>query len=308
MKIIDTHCDALLKLLENKNRSFTNSPDIETNFDRLSEGGVTGQLFAIFIEPEVPSDEKYSIALQQIELFHSEVVGKHEKIKKIEKWSDFEALKDGEIGAVLTLEGADAFGNDMNKLKNLYSLGVKSLGLTWNNANLVGDGLGESRGAGLTDFGKEVVKLNNEHKVLTDVSHLSVKGFWDVMDLALYPIATHSNSIELCSHRRNLSDEQAKAMFGKNGLVGIVFNPPFLTETGTASITDIVRHIEHFCSIGGEKRICLGSDFDGISQFVKGLEDSSKYQQLINELLKHYTQEQVAGFAHKNFLNFIPRA
>ena len=308
MKIIDTHCDALLKLLENKNRSFTNSPDIETNFERLSEGGVTGQLFAIFIEPEVPSDEKYSIALQQIELFHSEVVGKHEQIKKIEKWSDFETLKDGEIGAVLTLEGADAFGNDLNKLKNLYSLGVKSLGLTWNNANLVGDGLGESRGAGLTDFGKEVVKLNNEHKVLTDVSHLSVKGFWDVMDLALYPMATHSNSIELCSHRRNLSDEQAKAIFRKNGLVGIVFNPPFLTETGTATITDIVRHIEHFCSIGGEKHICLGSDFDGISQFVKGLEDSSKYQQLINELLKHYTDEQVAGFAHKNFLNFIPRA
>lgn len=308
MKIIDTHCDALLKLLENKNRSFTNSPDIETNFERLSEGGVTGQLFAIFIEPEVPSDEKYSIALQQIELFHSEVVGKHEQIKKIEKWSDFEALKDGEIGAVLTLEGADAFGNDLNKLKNFYSLGVKSLGLTWNNANLVGDGLGESRGAGLTDFGKEVVKLNNEHKVLTDVSHLSVKGFWDVMDLSLYPIATHSNSIELCSHRRNLSDEQAKAMFRKNGLVGIVFNPPFLTETGKASLTDVVRHIEHFCSIGGEKHICLGSDFDGISQFVKGLEDSSKYQQLINELLKHYTDEQVAGFAHKNFLNFIPRA
>ncbi|MFN7250089.1 MAG: dipeptidase [Anaerobacillus sp.] len=307
MKIIDTHCDALLKLWEDRSRSFTNSSDIETNFERLSQGGVAAQLFAIFIEPELPSDEKYQVALEQIDLFHTEVIGRHERMKKIENWSDFRLLNEDEIGAMLTLEGADAFGNDLNKLKNLYNLGVKSIGLTWNNANLVADGVGESRGAGLSDFGIEVVKLNNEHQVLTDVSHLSVKGFWDVMDLADYPIATHSNSITLCGHRRNLSDDQARAMFKKNGLVGIVFNPPFLTETGTASIKDIVRHIEHFCALGGEKHICLGSDFDGIAQFVKDLEDASKYQLLINELLKYYTEEQVAGFAYNNFLNFIPK-
>ncbi|RXJ04061.1 membrane dipeptidase [Anaerobacillus alkaliphilus] len=307
MKIIDTHCDALLKLWEDKNRSYTDSPEIETNFQRLQQGGVKGQLYAIFIDPDSPFDQKYQLALEQIDLFHSEVVGKHQQIKKIVNWADFDLLEEGEIGAVLTLEGADAFGNDLNKLMHFYDLGVKSLGLTWNNANLVADGVGESRGAGLTDFGKEVVRLNNERKVLTDVSHLSVKGFWDVMELADYPIATHSNSITLCNHRRNLSDEQAKAMFENHGLVGIVFNPPFLTETGTASITDIIRHIEHFCSLGGETQICLGSDFDGISQFVEGLEDASKYQQLTNELLKHYSEDQVAGFAHQNFLRFIPR-
>ncbi|MCT8138153.1 membrane dipeptidase [Anaerobacillus sp. CMMVII] len=307
MKIIDTHCDALLKLYDDTNRSFTNSPDIETNFERLSIGGVKGQLFAIFIEPETPFDEKYQAAIKQIELFHSEVVGKHQHIKKIEQWSDFSLLKDGEIGAVLTLEGSDAFGNDLNKLNHFYDLGVKSLGLTWNNANLVGDGVGESRAAGLTDFGKEVVKLNNFNQVLTDVSHLSVRGFWDVIELADYPIATHSNAFALCGHRRNLLDEQAKALFQKNGLVGIVFNPPFLTESGKATITDIVRHIEYFCSLGGEKHICLGSDFDGISEFVEGLENASKYQMLMNELLKYYSEAQVAGFASKNFLNFIPK-
>lgn len=307
MKIIDTHCDALLKIWENKNRSFTNSSEIETNLERLLQGNVKAQLFAIFIEPELPFDQKYQVALEQIDIFHQEVIGKHAQIKKIEKWSDFDKLKDGEIGAMLTLEGADAFGNDISKLKNLYQLGVKSLGLTWNNANLVGDGVGESRGAGLTDFGKEVIKLNNENKVLTDVSHLNVKGFWDVMDIADYPIATHSNALTICNHRRNLTDEQAKAMFKKNGLIGIVFNPPFLSQSKVATITDIVRHIEHFCSIGGEKYVCLGSDFDGITEFVLGLEDASKYQQLIQELLKHYTEDQVLGFAHQNFLNVIPK-
>lgn len=307
MKIIDLHCDALLKLWENKQRMFTNSPDVETNFQRLQEGNVKGQLFAIFIDPDQPYDKKYQLALEQIELFHTEVVGKQKEMKKIVNWSDFDDLQEGEIGAVLTLEGADAFGNDVEKLQHFYELGVKSIGLTWNNANLVADGVGESRGAGLTDFGREVVLLNNKHKVLTDVSHLSVKGFWDVMELADYPLATHSNSLTLCNHRRNLSDEQARAMFQKGGMIGIVFNPPFLTETGKANITDIIRHIEHFCSLGGERHICLGSDFDGISQFVEGLEDASKYQQLINELGKYYSLSQVAGFAHENFLRFIPR-
>lgn len=306
MKIIDTHCDALLKLWENKKRSFTNSLEIETNVERLLEGKVMAQLFAIFIEPELPFEVKFQAALEQIEIFHTEVVGKHAQLKKINNWSDLESLKDGEIGAVLTLEGADAFANDLTKLKTLYRLGVKSIGLTWNNANFVADGVGESRAAGLTDFGKEVVKLNNEHKVLTDVSHLSVKGFWDVMELADYPIATHSNSITICNHQRNLTDDQAKAMFGNNGLIGIVFNPPFLNNSGQATISDCLRHIEHFCSLGGENHICLGSDFDGITEFVEGLENASKYQALINELLKYYSEKQVEGFANRNFLNFIP--
>lgn len=307
MQIIDTHCDVLLKLWEKNSRSFKNSPELDANLEKLQKGNVKVQLFAIFIEPETPSDEKYQLALEQIDIFHQEVIAKNEQMKKIEKWSDLDNLKENEIGAVLTLEGADAFGNDLNKLKNLYQLGVKSLGLTWNNSNLVADGVGESRGAGLSDFGKEVVKLNNENKVLTDVSHLSVKGYWDVMELAKYPIATHSNSITLCNHRRNLSDEQAKAMFKNNGLIGIVFTPPFVTETEKASITDVIRHIEHFCSLGGENHICLGSDFDGISHFVDGLEDASKYQHLIEELQKYYSESQIARFAHQNFLNFIPK-
>lgn len=307
MNVIDTHCDVLLKLMEKRERSFTNSPEIETNLERMKQGGIKAQLFAIFIEPSLPSDQKYQIALEQINIFHNEIVNKHPETKKIEKWSDLNHLKDGEIGAVLTLEGADAFGNDIGKLKNLYHLGVKSLGLTWNNANLVADGVGESRGAGLTDFGKQVVMLNNEYDVLTDVSHICEKGFWDVLEIAKYPIATHSNSMTVCNHPRNLTDEQAKAMFTKKGMVGIVFNPRFLKESGTASITDVLRHIDYFCQLGGEKYICLGSDFDGIDQFVSGLEDASKYPQLINELLKHYTEDQVAGFAYQNFLNFLPK-
>ncbi|GAB3052972.1 dipeptidase [Virgibacillus ainsalahensis] len=316
MKIIDTHCDALLKLqLEKrgdyygrKPLNYLDSEMLDTNLQRLKAGGVSVQFFAIFIHPDVPSDEKWQHALEQVDLFYTEVLGKNSEMKHIKKWNDIDSLKDGEIGAVLTLEGADAIGNDLVKLRHLYRLGVLSLGMTWNNANLCADGAEEPRGGGLTLLGKEVVKLNNEFRVFTDVSHSTVKGFWDMIELADYPIASHSNARTICDHPRNLYDDQVEAMFAKNGLIHVVFNPPFIkADSEKASIPDLIKHLDHLCALGGVKHIGFGSDFDGISKFVDNLENASNYQNLVNELLKSYSEEQVRGFAYQNFLDLRPR-
>lgn len=315
MKIIDTHCDALLKLQLAKRGqyydlqplNFMHSKQIDTNYSRLKEGKVMVQFFAIFIEPEVPFDEKWQHALEQIDLYYTDVLGVNPLMKHIKNWQDLDHLRDDEIGAVLTLEGADAFGNDLVKLHHLYRLGVLSIGMTWNNANLCADGAGEPRGGGLTLLGKEVVLLNNSHKVFTDVSHSTVKGFWDIVDLADYPIASHSNVRAICDHPRNLYDDQIKAMFAKGGLIHLVFNPPFIKKSGPTSIADLITHLDHLCSLGGVEHIGFGSDFDGISDYVSGLENASTYQTLINELLKHYSEGEVRGFAHQNFLDHRPR-
>lgn len=314
MKIIDTHCDALLKLQlsrdslsEKEPLEYRNSNQLETNLIRLKQGQLMTQFYAIFIHPDVPSDQKWQHALEQVDLFYSEILGKNPEMKHIKKWDDLKHLKYGEIGAVLTLEGADAFGNDLMKLRHLFRLGVLSMGMTWNNANLCADGAGEPRGAGLTLLGKEVVKLNNENHVFTDVSHSTVKGFWDMMELAAYPIASHSNARAICEHPRNLYDEQVKAMFAQNGLIHVVFNPPFINANGeTATISDLIKHIDHLCVLGGVRQIGFGSDFDGISRFVDNLGNASEYQNLINELLKFYSEDEVRGFAYRNFLDHLP--
>lgn len=315
MKIFDTHCDALLKLQIAKRNTlfdgemldYRKSNDLETNFERLQAGGVKVQFFAIFIHPEFPSDEKWQHALEQVDLFYSEILGKNPLMKHIKEWKDIDQLKPDEIGAVLTLEGADAFGNDLIKLRHLYRLGVLSIGLTWNNANLCADGVGDPRGAGLTVLGKEVVCLNNEHHVFTDVSHLSIKGFWDVMDLAKYPIASHSNARSLCDHPRNLNDEQIRAIFTNNGMIDVVFAPQFINkDSEQATISDLVRHIDYLCLLGGIQQVGIGSDFDGISSHITGLGNASEFPNLINELQKQYTETEVEGFAYRNFLNHRP--
>ncbi|WP_330949314.1 dipeptidase [Virgibacillus sp. MG-45] len=316
MKVIDLHCDALWKLQQAKRGkvyklpplNFRDDPELDLNLHRLKKGSYQAQFFAVFIEPEIPSDEKWQHALEQIDLFHSEVLEKNPEMKHIRNWSDFNQLGEDEIGAVLTLEGADAFGNDLVKLRQLHREGVLSLGLTWNNANLCADGAGEPRGGGLTLLGKEVVKLNNEHQVFTDVSHASEKGFWDIIELADYPIASHSNVRALCDHPRNLYDSQIKAMFAKKGLIHVVFNPPFIKEESDhASITDLIRHIDYLCTLGGIHQIGFGSDFDGITRKVTDLENAAQYPNLINELLKHFTEDEVKGFAYRNLLTHLPK-
>ncbi|MBT2654873.1 dipeptidase [Bacillus sp. ISL-18] len=307
MNIIDLHCDALMKLQEAKGAlRFADAKELETNKNRLQAGKVKVQCYAIFIEPDIKGDQKFQVALEQIDYFYKEVLGRNPDIVHIKAWSDFDRLKLGQIGAMLTLEGVDAIGNDLAKLHILHQLGVRSVGLTWNQANLAADGAGEPRGGGLTVFGKEIVEFNNQHQILTDVSHLSDKGIWDVIELAKYPIASHSNARALCEHPRNLTDEQAKAMFARGGLVHVVYNPPFIKERGEVIISDLVKHIDHFCGLGGVKQIGFGSDFDGITTFVRELDDASKSQNLINELLKHFKEEEVRGFACENFLNHRP--
>ena len=310
MKVIDLHCDVLLRLYDSKGKvKFNNGPELDANYEKLKKGGVHIQAFAIFIDPDTKSDQKFQAALDQIHYFYTDVLGNNPNMKLLKKWSDFDQLKEGEIGAFLTLEGVEPIGNDLQKLSILHQLGVISVGLTWNPANLAADGAGEKRGAGLTTFGREIVQFNNKHKILTDVSHLCEQAFWDVLDEANYPFASHSNAKTLCNHVRNLTDEQAKAMFDKGGLVHVVYNPPFVKENakGEVTISELIEHIDHFCSLGGIKQIGLGSDFDGISSKIIGLEDASMHQNLIDELLKKYSEEEVKGFAYQNFLDHRPK-
>lgn len=307
MKVIDLHCDVLWKLWEGSgNIRFQNDRRLDVNVERLKKGEVKVQCFAIFVPPEVKSEDRFRVALEQVNYFYSEVLANHQEMIHIRDWSEVSALGADEIGAVLTLEGVDCIGADIQKLQLLHHMGVLSVGLTWNEANLAADGVQEPRGAGLTSFGKEIVNFHNERRIFTDVSHLSEAAFWDVMEIAHFPIASHSNAKAVCGHRRNLSDRQAQALFSKGAMIHVVFYPEFIHNKEVATIDDLIRHIEHFCSLGGVKQIGFGSDFDGIDKHTAGLEHAGRYQNLIEKLMNYYSEDQVKGFAHGNFMESLP--
>lgn len=309
MNIVDMHCDALYKLQAGVGKvMFQDSEQLDVNFEKMIAGGIKMQAFAIFLDPTTPVEQKWKKALEQVNIYRQHVLHRNGVIKPLRQWSDVDRVPEEKIGAFLTLESVEPIGADLRKLDQMLDYGVLSVGLTWNNANLAADGIEESRGAGLTDFGKAIVAKLNDRKVFTDVSHLSEKAFWDVMELADYPIASHSNAKAICPHPRNLSDEQIKALLEKDAMIHVVFYPLFVKETAdTVYMDDLIAHIKHICDLGGAKNIGFGSDFDGIPYHIEGLEDCSKYPDFITELRKHFTDQEVKGFCYDNFMNHIPR-
>ncbi|MFB4211245.1 dipeptidase [Shouchella sp. JSM 1781072] len=299
MKVIDTHCDALLKLWKQPSLSFEDGA-LDTNIQNLKKGRVQVQFFAIWIPDTVPMEDKFSVVQRQVNQFYERVLS-HPQMVHLRSLADIEQLKENEIGAVLTVEGMDAVGHDVGKVQWLYEQGVLSIGLTWNGTNACADGIGEKRGAGLTAFGEEILALNNEHQIINDVSHLSIAAFWDVLPRSRLTIASHSNSYTVCPHDRNLRDDQIKALIKKDAFIGIVFFPKFTKDETGATIQDLLTHIDYIGSLGGIQHIGFGSDFDGINQHIEGLENASKFPHLLEQLSRYYSDQELNGFCSENF-------
>lgn len=305
MKIFDAHCDVLFQLWSARGKKdFQNDSQLHITFEQLKQRKGSIQCFAIYVPETVAYENRFEVALQMIDIFHSEILSLP-GMKFIQTKDDINMLKQDEIGALLTLEGCEAIGKDAMKLRLFYRLGVRSFGLTWNYANLLADGALETRGAGLTSFGRQVVQELNTLHVWTDLSHLNERSFWDVIEIAKNPIVSHSNCHQLCQHPRNLNDEQIRALIKKNSIIGVTFVPQFLTNERQANITDILRHVEYICSLGGEKNTGFGSDFDGIIETVVGVEAYRDYENIINQLCKKYSESIVERFLYKNFIDRI---
>jgi membrane dipeptidase len=269
VKIFDAHCDVLYKLFIDPSLDFVKSSALQVNLESLTASGTKVQLFAIYVPEAVHPDLKFMAALRMADLFYERVLSPNSQMKMIKNKEDITLLEENEIGAVLTLEGCDAIGQDLLKLRTLLRLGVRTVGLTWNFGNYVADGALEHRGAGLSRFGRQVVDVLNETNTACDVSHLSERGFWDVVESGCHLFASHSNSHSLCPHPRNLRDDQIRALIKQDSVMGITFVPEFLSGKKEASIEDVLRHLEHVCSIGGENHVGFGSDFDGIGVYSK---------------------------------------
>lgn len=305
MKIFDAHCDVLLQLwIAKGKKNFKNDSQLHITFEQLKKRKGSIQCFAIYVPETVAYEKRFEAALQMIDIFYNEILSLP-GVKLIRTKADISMLKQDEIGALLTLEGCEAIGKEAMKLRLFYQLGLRSFGLTWNYANLLADGALETRGAGLTTFGRQVVQELNTLHLWTDLSHLNERSFWDVIEIANNPIASHSNCYKLCDHPRNLNEEQIQFLIKRNGMIGVTFVPQFLTNEKQANITDIIKHIDYICSLGGENNIGFGSDFDGILETVVNVSVYEDYENVINELYKHYAASTVERFLYDNFVEHI---
>ncbi|MCS1393362.1 dipeptidase [Lysinibacillus boronitolerans] len=305
MKIIDLHCDALLKLTTLETANFADDVRIHANQKRLQLGQVEAQVFAIFIDPTIPQSLQFLEVMRQIEAFHTHVL-QTEGMVHITDWAQLDRLAPHEIGAILSLEGCSAIGEDLTKLTAVLDAGVKLVGLTWNEENAVAHGAEQDATLGLKPFGKEVIQLLNERDIIIDVSHLNEQSFWDVLPLAKHIIASHSNARALCDHPRNLTDAQAKALVEAGGHIHVVYFPLFIGEDAT--LDHLVGHVAHLAKLVGVEHMGLGSDFDGIDRTVSGLAHAGEAQNLLEALRTRFSDEEVYGIASQNFRCYVKKA
>jgi len=305
--VIDAHCDVITKIMDSNEELYSNSCHLD--LQRLKKYNGFVQFFAAYVAPSYSPDNAYKRCIDIINKYESEMAKNTEHIVPATKYQHIaNAIDSGKIAAVLTIENGSVLENDIKKLDELYNLGVRSICLTWNGSNCIACGVGgDNLEGGLTPFGIGVVKRMNELGMLVDVSHINEASFWDVINTSAAPIiASHSNAKKQCAHRRNLTDGQFKALVKNNGVTGINLCPPFLNESGTADINDVLRHIEHFMSLGGENNIGLGADFDGISSTPKDIQGVQDLGSIFEALLcKNYKEEQVKKIAGLNFLRVL---
>lgn len=304
---VDAHCDTLSVLEEQNRRLGQRSSTGHVDLPRLLEGGIGVQFFAAFVNPSYRENSLIK-CLELLDVFYRELE-ECPHLELILNRRDVDRLvKPGRVAAVLSVEGGESLNGSLGVLRTLYRLGVRSLTLTWNYRNELGDGVLEDGPGGLTEFGVAVVKEMNRLGMLVDASHLSEGAFWDVLSVSSYPvIVSHANCRSLCDHPRNLTDDQIRALAGRGGVLGLSFVPEFVggKEAGLEKFLD---HVDHVVSLVGVDHVGLGSDFDGTASTVLELQDASKLPLVRRGLIERgYSKEEIVKIMGKNILQLISR-
>lgn len=266
MKLIDLHCDTILKCVDSKGEVKLAKNDLCIDIQKLKKAGSLAQFFAMYVDLENDA-EPMDRCLDMIDTFYNEIEENSTDIAFAGSIADMEKNRsEGKISAFLTVEEGGAIEGKLQNLRNLYRLGVRLITLTWNYPNCIGypNFEWEHKDKGLTAFGEEVVTEMNRLGMIIDVSHLSDKGFYDVARLSEKPfVASHSDARVIEGHSRNLTDDMLKVLTEKGGVTGINLEPIFLGNEGT--LEDMTNQIKHMRKVAGIDVVAIGTDFDGTS-------------------------------------------
>lgn len=304
--IIDLHCDTIQKAKDEKLE--LNSKQLDFNLKDVQKYLPYIQCLATFVNPKYnEKDNGFKRAISIIDNFYMQYKLNKEKIYIIKNKEDFnvENFKE-KLGVILTIENGSAISSKIENVAKLYNKGIRMMGITWNNDNELGCGAKTLNDIGLTNLGIEYVKKLEEKNILIDISHSSVKSFYDTIKNTTVPIiASHSCAKKVCNHIRNLDDSQIKEIANRKGVIGICFCKTFLTENEKASVNDIVRHIDYIVDLVGIDYVAIGTDFDGVEEEhkledIRGIKD---IEVLVQELIRcGYKDDEIEKITSQNFL------
>lgn len=321
MFVADMHCDTLSAIYDRKKDGIYTEllkNDMQLDLEKMKISGYMLQNFAIFVYLE-NGENPYNCYKNQLKIFQSEMEKNKTYIRQIKSYEDFEKnQKEGVMSAMLTVEEGEVCEGRLERLEELYQDGVRMMTFTWNYKNSLGmpanpifrtmDKI-EAKDGGLTEQGIAFLEKMEQIGIIPDVSHLSEQGFYDVCKYGKRPfVASHSNALTLCKHKRNLSDDMIRKLADKGGVIGTNYYGSFLTEqmeNGVyfSRVSRIADHILHMVQVGGIACVGLGSDFDGMDDNLE-MADCSQLDLLYKELKSRGLKEsEIEAVFYKNVCN-----
>ena len=270
--IIDMHFDLPIDLYEKRERRDV----LETEFlPEFEAGNISVVGAAIYIEDRYLSatgrtrrgepQNGLRVALDQIARLYAET-GASEHFAICKNYREIQTAREaGKVAFLITMEGVEPLGTDLNQLRVFYELGVRSIGLTHARTNAAGHGgvfaASGSPIEGLTAFGREVVRECDTLGVIIDLAHINPAGFDEVLSITTkQPIVSHTNVRRFYDIERNISDEQIKMIGERRGVIGV--NCILVSPREEESTLDhYVDHIEHIANLIGIDSVGIGFDF-----------------------------------------------
>jgi len=299
-----------------------------TDIARLRKGMIGAQFWSIYIPGEIKDSGYARVQLEEFDIARRVIA----KYPEVLQWTPTvaavrRAFAAKKIGSLLGLEGGHAIENSLGALRMYYEMGARYMTLTHNvTLDWADAALDSAKHGGLTPFGEEVVREMNRLGMLVDLSHVSPGTMSDALNVTEAPVIfSHSGSRALVDHRRNVPDSILARLPKNGGVVMVPFVTSFVSaalkaweDSGAAlrkgprphvTIKDVADHIDHVRQVAGVDHVGIGSDFDGITETVEGLEDVSAFPALFAELARRgWKEAELRKLAGENVLRVLGQA
>jgi membrane dipeptidase len=232
--------------------------DARTLADAHASGLTAVNITLGYVMGDMPPFEH---TLHEIEVWDTILRDNAGDLVKVRNAADLhQARRDGRIGIIYGFQNTVAIGDDLTRIDTFHRLGVRVIQLTYNQANLLGDGSMEPRNRGLTPFGRDVVEGLNDRHIMVDLSHSGERTCLEATWISQQPVSVnHTGCRALTDLPRNKTDEELRLVASRGGFVGIYFMP-FLNPTSHARAADVVEHIDHAVNLCGEDHVGIGTD------------------------------------------------
>jgi len=320
--VIDLHADIPEDISARREKGETHVLET-THLRKFREGGIDAAIFAVWVESEFKPCGALRRGLQIVENVYEELSETNEFVLVTSPFDIVKAKEYGKIAVILGVEGAELIEQDLRLLRIFHRLGLKTLGLVWQQRNIIADGLGERRTrGGLSNFGVDVIKECNRLGIIVDLAHLTEPGFWDVLEATEKPVIVSHTHVQPVARPKEswagLNDEQIKAIAKNSGIMGICTvttakaDPP-----GTVDL--VVKEMEYVKRLVGIDCLAFGADYyDFLFPALKiempeydfvlmpGLEDASKTHNLARKMMeKGFSNREIRKILGENFLRLF---